>query len=64
MQRRARFHRIRLVAYELIDLPLLSLPPRVPSSMPLSPRLRVRVFALRKIHLVRLPSSENTQLLI
>lgn len=63
MQQRAGYRRIRLVAYDLIAFSL-SLPPVVPSSMPQVPQLRVRGYTLRRIHLVPLPSSENTQLLL
>ncbi|HEX6109580.1 MAG TPA: hypothetical protein VFZ02_09220, partial [Ktedonobacteraceae bacterium] len=69
MQRKARFYRVQLLAYDLIDAPLWSLPLIGPSPTPMPldepslritrPRLRAGVVSLhpvplpRRIHLLR-----------
>ncbi len=71
MQRKTRYRKIQLLAYDLFAGPRWSLPPASPGPTPLAlkVRSRPRTHMPRKIHLVPTnlnanPSSENARLLI
>jgi hypothetical protein len=71
MQRKTRYHRIQLLAYDLFDGPRWSMPPASPGPTPLPAaiRPRLRKYVPRKIHLVPVKlntnlSSGNTRLLL
>ena len=71
MQRKTRYHRIQLLAYDLFAAPRWSLPPASPGPTPLAlkVRSRPRTYMPRKIHLIHLklhtdPSGGNARLLI
>ena len=54
MQRKIRYYRIQLLAYDLFDMPRWSLPPASPGPTPLALKIRPRprTYMPRKIHLV------------
>ncbi|MGH2496368.1 MAG: hypothetical protein ACRDIV_16850 [Ktedonobacteraceae bacterium] len=54
MQRKIRYHRIQLLAYDLFDAPRWSLPPASPGPTPLALKVipRSRTYMPKKIHLV------------
>ncbi len=71
MQRKIRYHRIQLLAYDLFAAPRWSLPPASPGPTPLALKVRphARTYIPRKIHLVHVNlnatlSSGNARLLI
>ena len=71
MQRKTRYRKIQLLAYDLFAAPRWSLPPASPGPTPLSLKIRTRPRTVmpRKIYLVPVklepnPSSGNARLLI
>ncbi|HLX56349.1 MAG TPA: hypothetical protein VKR83_04930 [Ktedonobacteraceae bacterium] len=63
MQRKTRYHRIQLLAYDLFEAPRWSLPPASPGPTPLALAVRPRPpkYVPRKIHLVPVNNTLKTR---
>jgi hypothetical protein len=65
MQRKTRYHKIQLLAYDLFDAPHWSLPPASPGPTPLALKIksRSRTYMPKKIHLLPVKLEPTTHLI-